>query len=124
MSCVDKKDANRISASKLGRNPAQRIRPESEEIPTTAQFSAKPETKRWWEFLSWSKGAKPIFRSTSDDARRWVPAGGLRDSNQPAHRLSIFELSTVKVKNHTKKISETQRVIFINVILAFTDVSI
>lgn len=39
MSCVDKKDANRISASKSGRNPAQRIRPESEEIPTRVQFS-------------------------------------------------------------------------------------
>ncbi len=36
------------------RKPAKRLRVESEEIPTRAQFSAKPETKRWWEFLSWS----------------------------------------------------------------------
>ena len=34
-------------------NPAKRIGAESEEIPTIAQFSAKPETERWWEFLSW-----------------------------------------------------------------------
>ena len=34
-------------------NPAKRIGPASEEIPTRVQFSAKPETERWWEFLSW-----------------------------------------------------------------------
>ncbi len=34
-------------------NPAKRIGSESEEIPTRVQFSAKPETERWWEFLSW-----------------------------------------------------------------------
>ena len=37
-------------------NPAKRIVAESEEIPTIAQFSAKPETERWWEFLSWRSG--------------------------------------------------------------------
>ena len=35
--------------------------PKSEEIPTIVQFSAKPETERWWEFLSWTKAAKSIF---------------------------------------------------------------
>ncbi len=36
-------------------NPAKRIGSEGEEIPTRVQFSAKPETERWWEFLGWSK---------------------------------------------------------------------
>ena len=40
-------------ASPSGRNPAERIRPEGEEIPNRAQFSAKRETERCWEFLSW-----------------------------------------------------------------------
>ena len=34
-------------------SPAKRVAVESEEIPTRVQFSAKPETERWWEFLSW-----------------------------------------------------------------------
>lgn len=33
-------------------NPAKRIGSEDEEIPAIAQFSAKPETERWWEFLN------------------------------------------------------------------------
>lgn len=43
-------------------SPAKRVAVESEEIPTRVQFSAKPETERWWEFLSWTKAAKSIFR--------------------------------------------------------------
>ena len=35
-------------------SPAKRVAVESEEIPTRVQFSAKPETERWREFLSWS----------------------------------------------------------------------
>ena len=30
-------------------------RRKSEGIPTIAQFSAKPETALWWEFLSWQR---------------------------------------------------------------------
>lgn len=40
------------SALKSGWNPAERIQPESEEIPTTVQLSAEPETERRWKFLS------------------------------------------------------------------------
>lgn len=36
-------------------SPAKRIAAKSEEIPTRVQFSAEPETERWWEFLSWSE---------------------------------------------------------------------
>lgn len=35
------------------RKPAKRLRVESEKIPARVQFSAKPETERWREFLSW-----------------------------------------------------------------------
>ncbi len=48
-------NSTRIPPPFSARNPAKRIRAESEEIPTIAQFSAKPETERWWEFLSWSE---------------------------------------------------------------------
>ena len=34
-------------------SPVKRVAVESEEIPAIVQFSAKPETERWWEFLSW-----------------------------------------------------------------------
>ena len=49
-----KKDAdpNPPPVSPSATNPAKRIVAESEEIPTIAQFSAKPETERWWEFLN------------------------------------------------------------------------
>jgi len=41
------------SPSFSAENPAKRISAESEEIPATVQFSAKPETERWREFLNW-----------------------------------------------------------------------
>ncbi len=34
-------------------SPAERVGAESEEIPAIVEFSAKPETERWREFLSW-----------------------------------------------------------------------
>ena len=39
----------------------------SEEIPITAQFSAKSETERRWEFLSWQrvKDSNPHIQSQS-----------------------------------------------------------
>lgn len=54
---LDKKDTapNPHPPSLSDPNPAKRIGSEGEEIPTIAQFSAKPETERWWEFLSWSE---------------------------------------------------------------------
>ena len=44
-------------------SPAKRVAVESEEIPTIVQFSVKPETERWWEFLSCNKWLKSIFSS-------------------------------------------------------------
>lgn len=41
VSILDKKDAGYVSVPKSGRNPAQRIRPESEKIPAIAQFSPR-----------------------------------------------------------------------------------
>ncbi len=42
-------------------------RRKSEGIPTIAQFSAKPETEQWWEFLSWQrvKDSNPHIQSQS-----------------------------------------------------------
>ena len=45
----------RFPRSSSAASPAKRVAVESEEIPTRVQFSAKPETERWWEFLSWRR---------------------------------------------------------------------
>ena len=42
-------------------SPAQRVAAGSEEIPARVQFSAKPETERWREFLSWRNAARLLF---------------------------------------------------------------
>ena len=57
LSILDKKDTAPNPPPRLpsAPNPARRIGAESEEIPTIAQFSAKPETERWREFLSWCR---------------------------------------------------------------------
>lgn len=67
MCYVDKKDTAPVRTSRLpsATNPAKRIVAESEEIPTIAQLSAKPETERWWEFLSWLNVAKMFFQKTT-----------------------------------------------------------
>ena len=49
-------------------SPAKRVEAESEEIPTRAQFSAKPETERWWEFLSCLVLTKKMHLSRSASA--------------------------------------------------------
>ena len=46
-------------------SPAERVGAESEEIPAIVEFSAKPETERWREFLSWYARA---------DSNRWPSA--------------------------------------------------
>ena len=57
LSILDKKDTAPNPPPRLpsAPNPARRIGAESEEIPAIAQFSAKPETERWREFLSWCR---------------------------------------------------------------------
>ena len=56
-----------VSPASSTRKPAERLRLESERIPTRVQFSAKPETERWWEFLSWQrvKDSNPHIQSQS-----------------------------------------------------------
>ena len=69
LSSVNKKAPafTRIPRPLSAANPTKWSAVEGEEIPTRAQFSAKPETERWWEFLSWQrvKDSNPHIQSQS-----------------------------------------------------------
>ena len=67
--------------------PAKQVTGGNEEIPARVQFSAKPETERWQEFLSWC---------------RWP------DSNRHASRRLILSQVRLPIPSHR----QAQRILY------------